>query len=267
MLLARQKAREPQPHGLAARCIRQSFGMASHPQFSWDSMPTIPRAPSLGCIICDVRGRSGHINSPLLPRWLGDTGRQRGQQLGWLYWSTALPSAKPAKVTARTRGAASPMSAVNSLPSGSWEFPKTKGLRCAEEDNQMEHVLASCSSSFVGRCKGLGSRFTGKCSQYPVGSWAAASLLSCAQLGTVALMLKEPTCQCRRHKRCKFNPWVRKIPLEKELATHSSILAWKIPWTEEPSELGPWSCKELDLTEVTWHAHTRMSSQGDGPKC
>ena len=28
-------------------------------------------------------------------------------------------------------------------------------------------------------------------------------------------------------------------PLEKEMATHSSILAWKIPWTEEPREL--WS--------------------------
>ena len=26
-------------------------------------------------------------------------------------------------------------------------------------------------------------------------------------------------------------------PLEKEIATHSSILAWKIPWTEEPGEL------------------------------
>ena len=26
-------------------------------------------------------------------------------------------------------------------------------------------------------------------------------------------------------------------PLEKEMATHSSILAWKIPWTEEPDEL------------------------------
>ena len=26
----------------------------------------------------------------------------------------------------------------------------------------------------------------------------------------------------------------RKDPLEKEMATHSSILAWKIPWTEEP---------------------------------
>ena len=27
------------------------------------------------------------------------------------------------------------------------------------------------------------------------------------------------------------------VPLEKEMATHSSILAWKIPWTEEPSRL------------------------------
>ena len=30
---------------------------------------------------------------------------------------------------------------------------------------------------------------------------------------------------------------VRKIPLEKEMATHSSILAWRIPWTEEPGGL------------------------------
>ena len=27
------------------------------------------------------------------------------------------------------------------------------------------------------------------------------------------------------------------VPLEKEMATHSSILAWKIPWTEEPGRL------------------------------
>ena len=31
-----------------------------------------------------------------------------------------------------------------------------------------------------------------------------------------------------------LNPWIRKIPLEKEMETHFSILAWKIPWTEEP---------------------------------
>ena len=29
----------------------------------------------------------------------------------------------------------------------------------------------------------------------------------------------------------------REDPLEKEMATHSSILAWKIPWTEEPGRL------------------------------
>ena len=34
-----------------------------------------------------------------------------------------------------------------------------------------------------------------------------------------------------------FDPWVRKIPLEKEMATHTSILAWKIPWMEEPGRL------------------------------
>ena len=31
----------------------------------------------------------------------------------------------------------------------------------------------------------------------------------------------------------------RKDPLEKEMATHSSTLAWKIPWTEEPGGLQP----------------------------
>ena len=45
---------------------------------------------------------------------------------------------------------------------------------------------------------------------------------------------KESTCQCRR---CGFNPWVRKIPPEKKIASHSSILAWGIPWTEEPGGL------------------------------
>ena len=38
-------------------------------------------------------------------------------------------------------------------------------------------------------------------------------------------------------------------PLEKEMATHSSTLAWKIPWTEEPG--GPSGHKESDMTEAT----------------
>ena len=38
-------------------------------------------------------------------------------------------------------------------------------------------------------------------------------------------------------------------PLELEMATHSSILAWKIPWTEEPEGYSPWSCKESVIIE------------------
>ena len=39
-------------------------------------------------------------------------------------------------------------------------------------------------------------------------------------------------------------------PLEKEMATHSSNLAWRIPWTAELGRLS-WGRKESDMTEVT----------------
>ena len=45
-------------------------------------------------------------------------------------------------------------------------------------------------------------------------------------------------------------------PLEEGMAAHSSILACRIPWTEEPGELcicSPWGHKELDMTEVLEH--------------
>ena len=36
------------------------------------------------------------------------------------------------------------------------------------------------------------------------------------------------------------------------MTTHSSILAWRIPWTEKPGGLhSPWGGKKLDMTEVT----------------
>ena len=39
----------------------------------------------------------------------------------------------------------------------------------------------------------------------------------------------------------------REDPLEKNMATHSSILAWEIPWTEAPVGYSSWGCKEQDL--------------------
>ena len=46
-------------------------------------------------------------------------------------------------------------------------------------------------------------------------------------------------------------------PLEKGMATHSSILAWRLSWTEEPggSCCSPWGCKESEMIE--WLTHTR----------
>ena len=50
----------------------------------------------------------------------------------------------------------------------------------------------------------------------------------------VGLSGKEAACQCRR---LGFDPLGQEHPLEEEMTTHSSIPAWKIPWTEEPGRL------------------------------
>ena len=48
--------------------------------------------------------------------------------------------------------------------------------------------------------------------------------------------------------------WVQSLgrenPLEKEMATHSSILAWKIPWTEEPGGLQFTGSQRVGTTEL-----------------
>ena len=58
---------------------------------------------------------------------------------------------------------------------------------------------------------------------------------------------------CLPKQETQVKPLGQEVPLEEEMATHSRILAWEIPWTEEPG--GPWGCKESDTTERT-HTHT-----------
>ena len=61
---------------------------------------------------------------------------------------------------------------------------------------------------------------------------------------------KEASCQCRTHETCTGSlGW--EAPLEKETATPSSILAWRIPWTEEPGRL-----RSMGVTKSqTWLKH------------
>ena len=61
---------------------------------------------------------------------------------------------------------------------------------------------------------------------------------------------KESACQCER---CRCDLWVEKIPWRRnpllEMATHSSILAWEILWTEKHGGLYSMGPKESDMTE------------------
>ena len=50
-------------------------------------------------------------------------------------------------------------------------------------------------------------------------------------------------------------------PLEKEMATHSSIVAWEIPWTEDPGRLQSMGSQESDVTErLNIPVHTHIHS-------
>ena len=48
---------------------------------------------------------------------------------------------------------------------------------------------------------------------------------------------KESACHCRRHKRCRFNHWVRKIPWRRAWQPTSVVLPGESPWTEESDQL------------------------------
>ena len=45
-------------------------------------------------------------------------------------------------------------------------------------------------------------------------------------------------------------------PLDKDIAAHSGMIAWKIPWREEPSGLSPWGCKKSQ----TWLSNCSNNS-------
>ena len=52
---------------------------------------------------------------------------------------------------------------------------------------------------------------------------------------------------------CSAGDWGQSLgqedTLERGMATHSRILAWKTPWTEDPGSYSPWGHKEVDTTE------------------
>ena len=62
---------------------------------------------------------------------------------------------------------------------------------------------------------------------------------------------KEPTCQCKRHKRLGFDPWVGKILCKRAWQPTLVFLPGESHGQRRLVGYSPWSCKELDMTEAT----------------
>jgi len=63
-------------------------------------------------------------------------------------------------------------------------------------------------------------------------------------------VVKDPP-EMQETQESQIRSLVQKIPLEKEMATHSSIFAWRIPWTEEPGGLHFIGLQRVEHDSVT----------------
>ena len=68
---------------------------------------------------------------------------------------------------------------------------------------------------------------------------------------------KEPTCQCRSHRRRRFHPWVGKGPWGRRWQPAPVLLPGESHGQRSLEGCSPWGRKESVVTEVTWQAHVR----------
>ena len=62
----------------------------------------------------------------------------------------------------------------------------------------------------------------------------------------------EPICQCRRHKRGEFDPWVRKIPWGRAWLPILVFLPSESHWQRSMERYSPWGGKELEMSSACW---------------
>ena len=87
-------------------------------------------------------------------------------------------------------------------------------------------------------------------------SWTRLKQLSSSSSSSLVLGFpggasgKEPACQCRRHKRCGFDPWVRKISWRRAWQPILVCLPGESHGQRSLAGYRPWGCKESDKTEA-----------------
>ena len=136
------------------------------------------------------------------------------------------------------------------------------------QSHGLQHARLSYLSPTPGACSNSNVRWVGDAIQpsHPLGCLNWALILHQGFPGGTAVK-NLPAMQETR-------VWSlgREDPLEKEMATHSNSLAWRIPWTEEPGGYSPWGCKQSDTTEWLNNSSNRaphscqkaLSSKGGG---
>ena len=96
----------------------------------------------------------------------------------------------------------------------------------------------------------------------PSDEWAISSCLSLNWCLPGGASSEESTGQCRRLKRLRFNPWVRKISRRREWQPTPVFLPGKSHGQRSLACYSPWGCKELDMTEqLTKHTHSWIISK------
>ena len=81
-------------------------------------------------------------------------------------------------------------------------------------------------------------------------------VVQCAKNSPIAQWVKNPPAM-QETQEMSFQSMSLEDPLEGEMAAHSSILTWKIPWTEKPGRLQPLRLQELNTTD--WLRMTRKA--------
>ena len=98
--------------------------------------------------------------------------------------------------------------------------------------------------------------FTSSVPQQPTDSSGLTTVARQALLFTMQPLgfpggASESTCQCRRHKRHRFNSWIGKIPWRRKWQPTPVFLSTESHGQRSLLDYSPWDCKESDMTEVT----------------
>ena len=116
--------------------------------------------------------------------------------------------------------------------------------------------VTSVSSSWSVGTSGWGNLLWGKeweCEGFFTHHYPGKQQRPLGVLLPMCLSGKASACQCRRHRRCGFDPWIGKIPWRRKWQPIPVFLPGKCQGQRSLAGYSPWGCKESDMPE---HIHT-----------